>query len=215
MAVADKSPGAPRRGRPATGVREAILSATESILTDAGVARLSTKEVARRAGVAESSIYYHFGDRLGLLLAVVQTHLPPVKQVLEELYRTVGAGELRDDLIALLDALERFFLRALPIAAAIESDSELRKAFAERSGQLDVGPHRALDGVRGYLAEQRGRGRLPRSLDVDATALLLVGAAHQRALQRRISATGTYLASTAQLVDVLLPALTPLHPTTA
>ncbi|MGH8878396.1 MAG: hypothetical protein ACRD0P_13805 [Stackebrandtia sp.] len=38
-----------RRGRPATGVREAVLKAAEEILAESGVARLSTKEIARRA----------------------------------------------------------------------------------------------------------------------------------------------------------------------
>ena len=65
----------PRRGRPSTGVKEAVLKATEEVLGEAGLA-LSTKEIARRAGVAESSIFYHFGDRLGLLQAVIGLHLP-------------------------------------------------------------------------------------------------------------------------------------------
>src|SRR3954447_6743290 len=74
-----------RRGRPSRGVREAVLTATEGILVESGVARLSTRGGARRAGVAESSIFYHFGARLGLLQAVVQAQLPPLRQLLAEL----------------------------------------------------------------------------------------------------------------------------------
>src|SRR4051812_30374496 len=175
-----------RGGRPPKGVREAVLAATERILAESGVARLSTREVARRAAVAESSIFYHFGDRLGLLRAVVEAQLPPIRQLLAELDDRAGQGSLRADLVALLDTLEAFYLRTMPVAAAIQSDHELRTAFAEHSRALDVGPHRALEAVHAYLTEQHQRGRLPHQADLSAVALLLVGAAHQRALQRHL-----------------------------
>ncbi len=209
---AEAAPPAPRRrGRPPTGVREAVLAATEEILAESGVARLSTKEVARRAAVAESSVFYHFGDRLGLLRAVVQAQLTPVRQVLGEVHGRAGTGTLRSDLVALLDALEGFFLRTMPVAAAIQSDRELREAFAEQSASADLGPHRAVDAVLGFLAEERAQGRLPAHVDLSATALLLVGAAHQRALQRRLSppAATARLAGTGHVVDALMPALRP------
>jgi AcrR family transcriptional regulator len=212
-------PGVPtrRRGRPSRGVREALLAATEQILVESGVARLSTREVARRAGVAESSIFYHFGDRLGLLQAVVQAQLPPLKQLLTELHERTGPGELAVDLVALLDRLEDFYLRTMPIAAAIQSDSELRDAFAAYSRDLDVGPHRALAAVHGFLSEQRRRGRLPGHANLHAAALLLVGAAHQRALQRQYGTPAglTQLATTAEAVDALLAGLVGLPDQTA
>ena len=141
-----------------------------------------------------------FGDRLGLLQAVVQAQLPPVKQALEAAH---DRGTVRDNLVALLDALEAFFLRTAPIAAAIQSDRELRDAFAERGRELDIGPHRALDAVQGYLATAQG---FPAGLDLSALALLLVGAAHQRALQRQFGtpATVARLAGTREIVDALM-----------
>jgi AcrR family transcriptional regulator len=196
-----------RRGRPREGVREAVLAATEAILSEVGIARLSTKEVARRAGVAESSIFYHFGDRLGLLQAVVQEHLPLVKQVLTELDGRVGQGELRDNLVALIDALEEFYLRVAPITAAIQSDSELRTTFATRSAELGIGPHRALDGVLGYLSGERAIGRLSADLDLRSAALILVGVANQRGLQRHLAGPETMSrpAASGEVVDTLMP----------
>ena len=198
-----------RRGRPPTGVREAVLAATEEILAESGVARLSTKEVADRAAVAESSIFYHFRDRLGLLRAVVEAQLPPVQRLLTEVHEGANHGSVRADLVALLDTLEAFYLRTMPIAAAIQSDRQLRVAFAQQGRDLDAGPHRALEAVHAYLVEQRRRGRLSGHGDLRAAALLLVGAAHQRALQRQFGtpATLAHLAGTGDAVDVLLPLL--------
>ncbi|MEV4127630.1 TetR/AcrR family transcriptional regulator [Nocardia sp. NPDC049707] len=173
-----------QRGRPSTGVRESVVVAAQEILVEAGVARLSTKEVAKRAGVAESSIFYHFGDRMGLLQAVIQRDLRPVKDALGEVEARPG---LRAGLVALVEALEGFFSDAIPVMAAVQSDVELRAKFAERSRELDIGPHRAVDAVVAHLSMPHADQCVPASVDLRAAALLLVGAAHQRALQRLLS----------------------------
>ncbi|WP_433525570.1 TetR/AcrR family transcriptional regulator [Nocardia pseudovaccinii] len=195
-----------QRGRPSTGVRESVVVAAQEILLEAGVARLSTKEVAKRAGVAESSIFYHFGDRMGLLQAVIQRHLRPVKDVLGEVDEEPG---LRAGLVALVEALEEFFLDAIPVMAAVQSDVELRAKFAERSRELDIGPHRAVDAVVAHLSIQHADQRVPGTVDLRAAALLLVGAAHQRALQRHLSPPDVIAAlpTTESIVDTVMPIL--------
>nr|BFD96209.1 hypothetical protein KitaXyl93_75690 [Kitasatospora sp. Xyl93] len=198
-----------RSGRPSTGVREALLKATEEALGEAGLA-LSTKEIARRAGVAESSIFYHFGDRLGLLQAVIGLHLPAFADATAVLGAPEGAAgpasgtaagaagtatapgaaeadpgaELEADLAALLARLERFYRRIMPILGAVQSDAQLRGLLAERGGE--VGPHLALGAVADAVRARQATGRLPAALDPSAAALLLVGAAHQRALQAHL-----------------------------
>ncbi|MBW4718830.1 TetR/AcrR family transcriptional regulator [Saccharothrix sp. SC076] len=184
-------------------MREAVLAATEELLREVGAAQLSTRNVARRAAVAESSIFYHFGDRLGLLRAVVHTHLPAYKEVAD---RPAGQGSLRDNLVALLDGLESFYLRIAPILAAVQSDVELRTRFAELDGE--VGPQRSLRPVAAYLLAERDLGRVRADLDVDAVALIITGVAHQRALLRHLSGR-TSTASSAQVVDTLLPTVAP------
>ncbi|MEV2219498.1 TetR/AcrR family transcriptional regulator [Nocardia vinacea] len=193
-----------QRGRPSTGVRESVVVAAQEILVEAGVARLSTKEVAKRAGVAESSIFYHFGDRMGLLQAVIQRHLRPVKDVLGEVAEEPG---LRAGLVALVEALEEFFWDAIPVMAAVQSDVELRAKFAERSRELDIGPHRAVDAVVAHLSMPRADRRVPESVDLRAAALLLVGAAHQRALQRHLSPPDLIagLPTIESVVDTVMP----------
>ncbi|WP_218004106.1 TetR/AcrR family transcriptional regulator [Nocardia araoensis] len=191
-----------RRGRPSTGVRDAVIAAAERILAEEGVARLSTKGVADRAGVAESSIFYHFRDRTGLLQAVVQRHLRPVKDVLGD----VGAHrDLRADLVALMEALEDFFVATIPVAAAIQSDAELRARYLDRAQEADIGPHRAVDAMQARLAAARPSASS--AVNLRAAALLLVGAAHQRALQRHLSPASAFtsLPSPADIVDTVLP----------
>ncbi|WP_051179625.1 hypothetical protein [Nocardia concava] len=86
--------------------------------------------------------------------------------------------------------------------AAVQSDGELRAIYQERSRDLDLGPHRAVDGVVAYLS---ARGVAAEQLR--APALLLVGAAHQRALQRQLSPPDALveLPSPDVIVEVALP----------
>lgn len=193
-----------RRGRPSTGVREAVLAATEAILAEAGVARLSTKEIARRAGVAESSIFYHFRDRLGLLQAVVALHLPRFKDVADGL--VAGEGALRANLVALLDGLVAFYARVAPVLAAVQSDAELRARFVDRGAGELIGPRRGVAPIAAYLAGERELGRVRADLDVEAAALIVLGVAQQRAVLGNLGG-GPVPGDAGDVVDVLLAGL--------
>lgn len=194
-------------GRPSTGVREALLEAAQAVLAESGAARLTTRAVARRAGVSEASVFYHFGDRSGLMLAVVGEHLPLVTELF--FGERLRHGELRADLLELFARLEEFFLRTASVTAAVQADSEVRDAFRERSRQHDIGPHKAIQGTAMFLAALQQDGGLPPDCDLRAAAMLLVGAAYQRAFHRLLGAEGAqrWLAEPAETVDLLLRGL--------
>jgi AcrR family transcriptional regulator len=196
------------RGRPRAGVREAILKAAEELLINEGVARLSTHEVAKRAGTAESSIFYHFGDRLGLLHAIALACEPSYKDIAEQVEGRAGQGSLRENLVILLDALDSFFLRITPIIATMLADARLRADYARRGKELDGGPHRALSLVVPYLADERAAGRVRADCDLQAAALLIVGTAHQHALHHHLTGEpAASLPSFAQVVALIAPAI--------
>ncbi|RDI48917.1 TetR/AcrR family transcriptional regulator [Nocardia mexicana] len=197
-----------RRGRPSTGVREAVLRATEETLAEAGMA-LSTKEIARRAGVAESSIFYHFGDRLGLLQAVVGQHLPDFADAAVVLGRRTPNQDLRAALAALLTGVERFYLGIMPILGALQSDRQLRDLLVSKDGE--IGPHLALRSVAEVLRAEQRAGLVNAELDPAAGAVLLVGAAHQRALHRYLlgDIAEQFLPPVDSVAEGLLPAFRP------
>ena len=52
-------------------LRQRILDTAEAVLEEAGVAALSMREVARRAGVTHQAPYHHFADRETILAELV------------------------------------------------------------------------------------------------------------------------------------------------
>lgn len=53
-------------------LRNALIAAGLSILTEEGAAALSLREVARRAGVSHAAPYRHFADKDALLAAIAE-----------------------------------------------------------------------------------------------------------------------------------------------
>jgi len=180
--------GGPKRGpgRPSEGVRDSILDAALALLSESGLARLTTRQVASRAGVSEASVFYHFGDKVGLLQAVVLAGLEPLKQL--EPATLTGAADrpLADSLSEITSAMDSFFDRALPVVEAINGDADLRAAFAERLLERDLGPHRGVQLVDRYLTGMKELGMVETTADTHATALLIVGACFLRSWQRHL-----------------------------
>jgi hypothetical protein len=102
-----------------------------------------------------------------------------------------------------LDALETLYAQLIPVQAAILSDPELRDTVTRRTARLDLGPHRALPPVLAYLETERRAGRLRADADLPTLALMLVGAAHQRALHRHLSTAPDRLPSSRVIAATL------------
>jgi len=181
-----------RRGRPPSGGREAILAATLQLLREQGVARFTTREVAARAQVSEASIFYHYGDRAGLLQAVFAEGLRPLEALNNRGFDTVDPGDVLD---TVAHAIEHFLDQTLPVIMAAQADVELRDALAAYMIEHDLGPHRGVRAVGDYLAAEQQAGRVSGDVDVEAAALMLVSTCFLRSSQRLITPHGDVLPS--------------------
>lgn len=166
-----------RRGRPPSGGREEILRATHELLHERGMARLTTREVAQRAGVSEGSVFYHFEDRFGLLKAVFERSLEPLH--LEP--AALQSDDLGATITHLSESIERFLNSSLDVMMAAQSDADLRDALHAFMLESDYGPHRGIAGIAGYVAAQQQRGIVRADVDAKVVASIIVNDALQRA----------------------------------
>lgn len=163
-----------RRGRPASGGREAIIAATVALLREKGAARLTTREVAERAGVSEGSVFYHFHDRVGLLTAVSAYCID------KDAPSSNGSTDLERILIDNQQAIARLLETAMLAVTAVAADTELRPDFLSFLRAHDLGPHRGIEHLTNLLTEAQAAGSIRADADVHALATLVFGTAWLR-----------------------------------
>ena len=98
------SPAETRRARQREDARRAILDATEELLLEAGGDAFGVRALAARCGYTAPTIYHYFGDKDGLIDALLEERFA---RLLAEV-RTVPQG---DDPLDNLRAMLRAYLR--------------------------------------------------------------------------------------------------------
>lgn len=141
-------------------VRARLLAAAAELWRSQGMAALTTRAVAAAAGVTEASVFNNFGDKAGLLRALVQEALPEFARLdaLLNSPTTPHAPWLEQVFCAGVD----YFRAVLPLAA---------QAFGN-PGQPDDSHSAVHTRLSQALATLQ-----PPPADPAATALLLLGAA--------------------------------------
>jgi AcrR family transcriptional regulator len=176
-------PPAARRGRPPSGGREAILASALTLLRELGASRLTTREVARGAGVSEGSVFYHFTDRVGLMTAVIEDGLSTVLAMEEGRLQGADIASVLDHFAA---AVETFLDRSLVVVGGAQSDVDLRTALAGYLARNDMGPHRGVRVLAAYLRDRQADGGVRPDVDVEAVAFYVYSACFERVAQRQM-----------------------------
>lgn len=161
--------------------RDEILDAAEAVMRELGLAKATTKEIARAAGYSEATLYKHFADKTEIFLAVLSERLPELGTTLRELTAAAGSRTVQANLTRLAHDAMEFYTQVFPIAASLFSETKLLAAHRRRLAELDAGPQLVNLGLVGYLRAEQRQGRVRRGADLDAVAALLLGACFQHA----------------------------------
>lgn len=155
--------------------RDTIVSAAATVMREKGIARATTKEIARAAGYSEALLYKHFADKQEIFMAVLQERVTGLVDPGE----LVGTGDLRENLAGLVVGLMKFYAVSFPMSASLFSDTALLAAWREGMAAKGGGPAVPLRRMEAYLAAEKKTGRIAPDVDTDAAAALLCGAAFQ------------------------------------
>ncbi|MBV2366419.1 TetR/AcrR family transcriptional regulator [Streptomonospora sp. NEAU-YY374] len=142
-----------------------------------GLARSTTKEIAKAAGFSEATLYKHFRDKTDLFVAVLREGLPGnLQPLLARLPERVGQGSVRATLEEVARAAIAFYTDTFPIAASVFSEPALLEAHRAALRERQRGPAAITTALARYLAAERDAGRLDPGLDPQSAADLLIGA---------------------------------------
>lgn len=159
--------------------RDRILDAGLAVLSEKGLLRSTTKEIARAAGYSEANLYKHFASKDDLMVAVFMERLPALGALLEALIRTPGTGELRANLEHVAATALGFFRGSVPIAGAVLADPQLLRKQRATDVHATRGPWVPMQRLTAYLVAEKEAGQLRPEDDPEAMAKLLMGACLQ------------------------------------
>jgi AcrR family transcriptional regulator len=155
--------------------RDTILDAAAKVMRERGLARATTKEIAREAGYSEALLYKHFADKQDIYLSVLKERAGAPAAAAQ----LVGSGTVRDNLTAIITQLMTFYTASFPMSASIFSDRELLDQWRSGMAERGSGPRGPLNQIVAYLRGESEIGRFRG--DAESTAALLCGAAFQQA----------------------------------
>ena len=164
--------------------REKILDAAVSVMRERGLAGSTTKEIARAAGYSEATLYKHFDDKQEIFLRVLKERMPSFTSPSD----LVGTATVLENVGAIIEQLMQFYVLTFPIAASIFGSPELLAVQREGMRARNAGPEGPVHAVRTYLDGEVEAGRLAQTVDTDAVAKLVTGAAMQQAFFATYSA---------------------------
>ena len=159
--------------------REAVLRATLDLLTEVGLDALSIDEVARRSGVAKTTVYRHWATRADLVVEacsrlVAEGEAPPdtgslrgdLTVALRDLAGLLGAARWASVLPSVVDAAERDPRLAQVHATIQRSHSTplatiLGRAAARGEIASDADPSERIAALLGPLYYRRWFSREP------------------------------------------------------
>lgn len=195
------------------GTRDRIVEAAERVMRERGLARSTTKEIAREAGFSEGTLYKHFESKEDLFLMVLAERLPSFVALSKDLPGRAGRGTVGETLGEVAKTALAFFAQGMPIIASIFSEPALLVRHTQEIRRKGGGPHRANEAVAAYLRAEQELGRVRGDADPEAAAAMLLGACFQRAFLRQFLAENVDPAGEERfaedVVRTLMPSLSP------
>lgn len=128
---------AQRRHEQRTQVRRSILDATESLLLEEGEERFSIRRLVERCGYTAPTVYHHFGDKKGLIDALLDERFGRLARQMKRVPRG-------DDPVGYLRAMALAFLRF-----SLRNPTHHRLLFAPRAQPYE--PPRSAQEARELL----------------------------------------------------------------
>ncbi|MFC6080386.1 TetR/AcrR family transcriptional regulator [Sphaerisporangium aureirubrum] len=161
--------------------RARILDAAVELMRTLGLARVTTKEIAKAAGCSEAALYRHFSGKEELFVTVLQERMPWFGALLAQLAADASDQAPEETLTEIASAATRFYEATMPIGSSLFAEPALLERHREGLRKIGAGPQKPLESLTDLLRTMRSRGEIRQDADVESAAAMLLGACHQRA----------------------------------
>jgi AcrR family transcriptional regulator len=190
----------------ARATRQKILDAAEKLLLLKGLARVTTKEIARETGLSEGALYRHFDHKEEIFFALMARHLPAFYETFQ--VHQAGTGTPSENLVAIAEAALHYYEQIVPMGASFLADTQLLAQFRATLHSLGVGPQSVFELVAAHVEEEQQLGRIGRQISALTVAILLLGPCFQWVFNRHFLGTDPFHKTEYQFAEELVQGLT-------
>jgi AcrR family transcriptional regulator len=176
--------GKPRERADAVRNRRAILAATERLLATHRPQDISMEQVAAAAGVGKGTVFHRFGNRAGLMHALMVQRAQALGEEVRAGPPPLGEGApARDRLLAFLGAVAEVVARNKSLMAEL---AYTPAPAGDQAGERDRPPVYAFwhSHISGLIAAERP------DADADLIAHVVLGALHSDPILKELAASG-------------------------
>lgn len=161
---------------PATALREHLIDVAETMLGQGHVSAITTREIARSAGVSDGVLYNYFDGKQDLLVTALLRRYATFLARFEASLPVPGQATVEESLVELATSVHALVADTLPIVAGLVSDPGLQRSFIAGIHTEPLGPHRFIRPLVDYLRVEQDAGRVG-DVDIESVIHLIVGPA--------------------------------------
>ncbi|MEW6224751.1 MAG: TetR/AcrR family transcriptional regulator [Chloroflexota bacterium] len=209
----------PRRARvlagrvgddPAVALRDHLVDAAATLIGRSPLALITTREIARAAGVSDGVLYNYFGDKNDLLVEALVRQFRRTIEAAAARIPEPGTATLEANLESIATTLLDVEREVIPMIAGLVADPALLHRMFVALHDDPLGPHWFRAPLIAYLEGERRLGRVRSDANPDGIVLLLMGSTSILALAGHL-ASGTAAEADRRhvVVDELLRGLRP------
>jgi AcrR family transcriptional regulator len=151
--------------------RKVLLQAASDVLMEYGAHKTTLDDIAKRAGIAKTSLYYYFRDKNEIIRAIIENDMD---HLLEMMVKAAGSAKTAEDkMYAIIETRYRFIAEK-----SARASKEIIREFKSMEGIFEAVRESYLqshkDLMKNILEEGIRKGEIKPIEDLDLVSLIMI-----------------------------------------
>lgn len=151
--------------------KKVLLQAASDVFLEYGPHKTTLEDIAKRAGMAKTSLYYYFKDKQEIIRAVIKNDMDQLHEIMIKAIASADTAE--EKMIALSEARYQFIA-----SKASRANKEIISEFRSLAGVFEAEKETYLyaqkDLIEAILKEGIDKGEIRPIQDLDLVALIMI-----------------------------------------
>jgi AcrR family transcriptional regulator len=162
--------------------KERLVITTVEVIDELGIQRLSTREIAKRQGVSEATLFKHFKSKNELLLAVLE-HFCKFDA---DIFQSTRLKKLRskEAIIYMINSFVEYY-ESYPAVTSIIQVFDVLRSDPELADRAKIIYEKRTNYIKQLLEDAQKACEIPSTIDIDSLSYIILGFCREICLKWR------------------------------